>query len=151
MFNAKSNVCRRCTINHFPITLHLSLDLQEAQRFLACYLHPTSLITLQRYFGFVVSDCIFLFQCNVWCLQRVHNQSFPRYPAPISKSPGGPEALLLCYAHPTSLITLLRYFGFIVSDCMINSMSNVCRGWTINHFTVTLHLSLDLWEAQMDS
>src|SRR6266404_2308859 len=50
------------------------------------------------------------------------------YSTVLSKSPGGPEALLLCYAHPTGLVTLLRYFGFIVSDCMFNSMSVFAEG-----------------------
>ena len=54
----------------------------------------------------------------------------------------------MLHTHLTSLITLLKYFDFIVSDCMFKAMSNVCRRCTINHFPVTLHLSPNLWEAQ---
>src|SRR6266404_46052 len=86
--------------------------------FLACYAHTSSLIAFLRYLSFIGSDCIFLVQYTVQCLQRVYNELSLRHCTVVSKSPGVLGGFLACHAHPSSLISLLRYFGFIVSDCI---------------------------------
>ena len=80
--------------------------------------------------------------------QRVYSQSSPRYPAAVSKSPGCPVAFLACYTHPTILILLLRYLGFMVTDSIFQLN---CRGCSNNHLPDTLQLYPNLWVARQHS
>src|SRR6266404_327801 len=68
-------------------------------------------------------------------LSDVYSQSSPRHPTAVSKSPDAPVAFLACYLHPTSLITLLKYFCFIVTDSvfLLNTLSYAFRQCTVNH------------------
>ncbi len=56
---------------------------------------------------------------NVPCLQKVNTKSSPRCPVTLSISQKAPVSFLACHEHPTSLITLLRYFSFTASDCIL--------------------------------
>ncbi len=83
---------------------------------------------------------------TVSCLQRMYTQSSPRHPPAVSKSLEAPVGYQSYYAHPTSLIPLLRYFGFIVTDSvfLLSTLSHSCRGCTLNHLSDTLWLYLNL-------
>ena len=73
-------------------------------------------------------------------LQTVFKQSSPRHPAAVSKSLGGLVGFLACYTHPTILISLLIYHGFIVTNSIfqLNTLSQACRGCSNNHLPDTL-------------
>ena len=71
---------------------------------------------------------------TVPCLQRVYTWSSPRHPVAVSKSLEAPVGPLAYYAHPSSSITLLRYFGFIGTNSifLLSTLSHPCRGCSIN-------------------